>query len=237
MNRFDRLFFSALAIAATVFLTACDWSSGSSEDFNTSGGSANVNVSGFYQGVQGAPVVARTSRGGIESLVIQQSGNRIDVTDSNGSTYTGSIGSPNLLASGNAIPAGAAAATFQISFSGRDGVSAKDIQFTGVLTIVTVTNIFGDTDTRIVTRDSSTNVNSVFPPVDPDTGTGTETDVTTTTSTSSETNSTFSLAESNNQLQLRGTWIEMGGTTSSVRGIGPPAQGNITTTTVTPTPL
>lgn len=229
MNRLERRILTALAMAATLLITACDWDSGSQENFNTSGGSANVNVSGFYQGVQGAPVVARTSNGAIANLVIQQSGNRVMVTDSRGSTYEGTLGAPNVLAGNSTVPAGATVASYQIGFSGKDEVAAREIEFTGVLTIVSVTNIFADTDTRSVSTETTVNVNSEFPPLAPDTGTGTTTNTTTETGSTSETTSEFALEENNNQLQLRGTWIEIGGTTSSVRGIGPAAQGNVVT--------
>lgn len=221
--KFDlRPIVTTASVACLLFLTACDWSSGSQENFNSSGYSTFVNVSGFYTSPTGGRVVSQTSRGNIVSLTIQQSGNRVDVTDSQGSHYSGSIGTP-LLASDGTIPAGSAAATYQISFSGRDEVAAKDIEFTGVLTVVTVVDITSFDQT--ITEDLNTNVNSNIAPPFPDTGSGTTIDDTTSTITDSI--RIYELEQNNNQLQLNGTWVELGGVTASVRAVGPPVQGNI----------
>jgi len=228
---------TAASLAALLMMTACDWSSGSQENFNLSGGSSNINVSGFYEGnTTGGRVVANTSNGNIVSIVIQQSGNRVEVTDNQGSTYSGSLGSPLNTLSGGTATSGTVVSSFQISFSGKDGVAAKDINFTGVLTIVAVSDIDAVTSTNTNDNGGSstttTNTNSVIEPTEPDDeGSGTITDststATNTTTDSTTSTSTYSLTGPTTQLRLQGTWVEVGGVVSNVSAIGPPAVGNI----------
>lgn len=230
MKCLTRSIVPAATLAGMLLFTACDWSSGSQENFNTSGGSANVNISGFYRGANGGRMVANTSNGNINSMTIQQSGNTVQIVDNQGSTYKGTIGAPLVsddLTDGSIAP-GAIAATYQISFSGKDGVAARDINFTGVLTILTVTDIVAIDRSSSSDQTRSSATNSVFAPTDPlDTGTGTSTDTTDDRTASSATSYTYSLSGPTSQLQLEGTWSEVGGVTSSVFGYGPPAQGNI----------
>ncbi|MGA0368360.1 MAG: hypothetical protein ACO3N7_02795 [Kiritimatiellia bacterium] len=219
-------------------MTACDWSSGSQESFNTSGGSNNVNISGFYRGINGGRLVSQTSNGNILSMTIQQSGNRVDVIDNQGSKYQGSIGAPLVsdVVNGSVLNAGATVASYQISFSGRDGVAGRDINFTGVLTILAVSDIDSSTGTSTSGVNNSTNTNTVTAPTPPATGTGTTVNNTTTQVGTTTTSYTYDLTGPSSQLQLQGTWSEVGGVTSSVNGFGPPAQGNITVTTTATAP-
>ncbi|MCZ7591215.1 MAG: hypothetical protein M5U15_03255 [Kiritimatiellae bacterium] len=77
--------------------TGCDWSSGG-DSLNTSqGAGVNINFSGVYNGNIGGRAVDRTSAGNISHLTIRQSGNRIEVVDSQGSHYSGSVGAPGVV--------------------------------------------------------------------------------------------------------------------------------------------
>lgn len=144
--------------------TSCDWSGGSSDDFNTSGGSTSVNISGFYSGVQNSGLaVSRTSGGAITSLTVQQSGNTLNVTDSNGQNYKGNVGSPLTLASPDdlgLIPTGAQLASFQVSWAGTDGVAQRDVSFSGVISVVSINSIQGESEVTTRTEDSAENNSS-----------------------------------------------------------------------------
>lgn len=234
--------FMASAITASLLFTACDWSSGSQENFNTSNQSAFTNVSGFYRGLLGGGrVVGNTSAGNIVSLNIQQSGNRVEVLDNQGSTYVGSVGSPVLTAlQGQEIPAGATVSTYQISFSGKDGVSARDIEFTGTITLVAVTDIkandsTSDRDrvngTEQTTGETTNEVSGVAPNTTTTTTNTTTTNNDTTTSNTGS-NVQYSLTDASTQLRLRGTWVEVGGKVSSVDALAAGIQGNYAPPTI-----
>lgn len=227
---------------------SCDWSSGSGDNnFNTANGSSVSNISGVYQGrLGGGRAVSNPTRGNITSLTVQQSGNRVEVVDNQGSSYTGSVGAPLLLTGGDSeqIPSGASLATYQISFSGKDGVAALDVDFTGVITLVAVSNI--NSDTRTISDDSTsssttTNTFTATNTVPEQVGVdgvepgSTESTTSTNTDTSSSTdNSTvvrdFSLTDSTTQLLLRGTWVEVGGRVSSVEALAAGIVGNLSFT-------
>ena len=144
-RRFPGLTPFACILTAIAGLSSCDWTGGSGSDFNTSRGGLNINLSGFYRGVQsGGRAVARTSGGQISNFTIQQSGNVLEVIDNNGQKYRGNVGSPLAVATPSTlgvIPTGAQLANFQVNWSGKDGVAAKNIQFTGVVNVVAVTDI------------------------------------------------------------------------------------------------
>ncbi|MFT5499012.1 MAG: hypothetical protein ACI9TH_004427 [Kiritimatiellia bacterium] len=160
-------------IALSLLGTSCDWSGGGDSNFNTSGGSVAINISGSYRGILGdGRAVSNTSGGSISSLVLQQSGNTLEVSDSNGQRYRGTVGSPLALASpddAGFLSVGAQLANFQVSWSGKDGVAAKDISFSGVISVVTVDDIQGDTTIQTVDSnvanssgtDNSSNANVV----------------------------------------------------------------------------
>ena len=134
--------------AATLGITSCDWSGGSDGAFNSARGGMDINISGNYRGIlSGGKAVANTTGGAITSFVVQQSGNVLQVTDSNAQEYRGNVGSPLAVAELPAptadnespvLPAGAQLANFSVSWSGKDGVAAKDIRFTGVINVVSV---------------------------------------------------------------------------------------------------
>lgn len=145
---------SVLAVAvmgAALMFSGCDWSSGGgATSFNTSqGAGVSINLSGVYRGeFPGGRAVQTTTAGNITALTIRQTGNRVEVTDNQGSTYVGTVGSPGLVSQPSAdgtYPAGAELAQGQINFSGKDGVSAKDIEFVGIIHVVAVTDIQGNT--------------------------------------------------------------------------------------------
>ncbi len=225
------LFLTAATLAASsLLMTACDWESGSQQNFNTSGLGGLTNISGFYQGgFSGGRAVSNTSAGNIKSLSIQQSGNRVEIVDNQGSRYVGSVGSPGTLAplGSGTIPSGSNLATYQISFSGKDGVSARDIEFTGTITLITVTDIAGNSGDRA--RDRTNGVSqSIEETINEETGIdpNTTTRTTTTTTTNNDTTTRnddsswqYSLTEASTQFRLRGTWVELGGGVSSVEAI------------------
>ncbi len=245
--------FAAVASIGTVLVTSCDWSGGGDNNFNTSGGSMIANISGFYSGLfGGGRAVSNTSNGNINSLTVQQSGNRVDVVDNQGSKYVGNVGAPlvaDVITGGN-ISSGALVATYQISWSGKDGVSARDIEFSGTINLVTVSDIKGNTSTK--TSGSTTNngsgssVNDViivtnnvpaqqgnFGQFEPGFNQTTTTTTTTTTgktntaSSSTTTTVTYSLTDDTTQLRLRGTWVEKGGKVSSVDAVAAGIDGNL----------
>jgi len=137
----------------------CDWSSGGgSNSFNTSqGAGVNLNFSGVYRGeLSGGKVVDKTSGGNIQTLTMSQVGNSLTVIDNQGSRYTGSVGSPGLAAlPDGTIPAGAEFLQSQVNFSGKDGVSARDIEFVGIIHAVSVTDIQGKTTVKTASSGST----------------------------------------------------------------------------------
>lgn len=168
MNKFASASMAGL-VAGLVLLTnaGCDWSSGGgTNSFNTSqGAGVSLNFSGVYRGeLSGGKAVEKTSGGNIQTLTISMVGNSVTVVDNQGSTYRGSVGAPGLLASPDGtIPAGAEFVQSQISFSGKDGVSARDIEFVGILHAVSVRDIQGKTTEKVDTSSSgsgSTNFNN-----------------------------------------------------------------------------
>lgn len=157
-------FAHAFAISATISLMAgCDWSS-SGTSLNTSqGAGVNVNFSGVYDGnLAGGKAVDKPSRGNILRMVISQSGNRVQVVDNQGSRYEGTVGSPGLISqpdSNGAYPVGAELVQAQISFSGKDEVAGRNIQFVGVIHAVAIEDVKGTTTTK-TSGSSQTNVSS-----------------------------------------------------------------------------
>lgn len=210
--------------AALALLVGCDYSSGSGDNnFNTRGLASLSNISGLYRGVlDNGRVVANTSAGNITSFTIQQSGNRVEVIDNQGSTYVGSVGNPALVLGPNqeAISEGASVSSYQISFSGKDNVANRDVEFTGVITLVAVRNV----DAQFLLVDNAQSANE-------------------TEDTSSEDiigseqlqfnrndriDRRFLLSDANTQLRLRGTWKEIQGVTSTVDARAAGIAGNVT---------
>jgi hypothetical protein len=150
---------SATVVGVILWLGAgCDWSS-SGGSFNTSKGAGiNINFSGVYYGNINGRAVDRTSAGTISHLTIRQTGNRVEVIDSQGSRYEGSIGAPDVVAeprSTGDFPPGAELVQAQISWTGKDGVAQKDVEFVGVIHAVSVEDVKSKSETRVVTDNQS----------------------------------------------------------------------------------
>ncbi|MBN1267947.1 MAG: hypothetical protein JXB04_00010 [Kiritimatiellae bacterium] len=255
-----------LSVSMGLFV-GCEWSSGGGDDsFNTSRGAGiNINFSGVYNGMLGGGrAVAQTSgAGAISRLVISQGGNTVEVTDNQGSTYRGSVGSPGAVSSatGGSYPAGAELVQAQITWSGKDEVAQRDVEFVGVIHVIAVTDIQGttsadtssdsDTDTETktykVVQGGKTNIVQETIVVTPigstkttitiDGETGEELsrvseEISTDTSSTSAT-TTFSITEANSQYRLEGTWIEDGGVSAQVDARSAGTSGIITTAEAT----
>lgn len=144
-----------LALSAVTFglVAGCDWSSNGTS-FNTSkGAGVNINFSGVYNGQIGGKAVAKTTKGTISRLTISQTGNRIEVVDSQGSRYVGSVGAPGVASFDNTISAGEEIVQSQISWEGKDEVAQRDVEFVGIIHAVAVTEINGK---RTVQTDGET---------------------------------------------------------------------------------
>lgn len=217
------------SMVGVLFFIACDWSSGSQANFNTSNQSGLTNISGFYEGnISGGRAVSKIGPGNILSFTVQQSGNRLDVTDNQGSNYSGSVGAPQTLVAPNgAVPEGSVLSTYQVSFQGKDNVSGKDIEFSGVVGLITTRIIQG----TVSGGQSSTTTSS-------SSSSSSSTTTTTTTGGSGSSSiddsvagqnngTTYVTAEQNTQLRLQGTWIEIGGNVGSVDAIAAGVAGFI----------
>jgi hypothetical protein len=146
-------------IGLSLLGASCDWTGGGDAAFNTSGGSVAINISGNYRGIlSGGRAVSQTSGGTISSLTLQQSGNAVEVVDSNGHKYRGTVGSPLSLASPDedgVLAAGAQLANFQVSWEGTDFAAGKKVSFSGIIGVVTVNDIQGDSTTRTIDSSES----------------------------------------------------------------------------------
>ncbi len=160
MKRIALNLMSLTALSATVFLVACDWESGSQANFNQSQRVDDSNISNEYLGIlPGGRVVSRPSGGSnITRLIIQQSGKNIKVQDNQGSNYEGFVGDrfvtrdniteqrTNLInrsgtRNADSTGEGERAVVFQVSFAGFDRVAGREVEFTGVIEIVSVVSI------------------------------------------------------------------------------------------------
>lgn len=143
--------------------TGCDWSSGGDSINTSQGAGVNINFSGVYNGNISGRAVERTSAGAIASLTIRQSGNRVEVTDSQGSRYAGSVGSPGVVSTAGSegtYPSGAQLVQAQISWSGKDGVAQREVEFVGVIHAVTVDDIKGKQEVKTSTATDSSSSSS-----------------------------------------------------------------------------
>jgi hypothetical protein len=153
------LSFTGGVLVVGLALSACEWTGGSDGGFNTSKIDFNVNISGQYIGMlSGGKAVEHTSGGAITRLLLQQTGNAVQVTDSNGQQYRGNVGAPFSFGTftGDTIPAGASVASFQVSWSGTDGTAAREIDFSGVINVITVDDVRGTTSDSSVTSNQTT---------------------------------------------------------------------------------
>ncbi|MCO6400975.1 MAG: hypothetical protein J5I99_07100 [Verrucomicrobia bacterium] len=123
----------------------CDWSSQGTSLNTSQGAGVTINFSGVYNGNISGRAVDRTSAGTISRLTIRQSGNRVEVVDSQGSHYEGSVGAPGLVASptDGEFPAGAELMQSQISWAGKDGVAQREVEFVGIIHAISVEDISG----------------------------------------------------------------------------------------------
>lgn len=160
--KFDiRSIVATASVASLLFLSACDWSSGSQENFNTNDGS---NISGFYEGQLSGGLAVGNRGWNIRNFTIQQSGNTIRVVDSKGSVYDGNIGNrissdANRGAEGSSA-GGTAFNSFQLSFSGTNRVTGRDATFAGTVVVVVdsviLGVIIGGDETETITEDTLT---------------------------------------------------------------------------------
>ncbi|OGV68380.1 MAG: hypothetical protein A2283_05220 [Lentisphaerae bacterium RIFOXYA12_FULL_48_11] len=215
----------AVSGLAALFL-GCEWES-TDDGFNTSkGAGASVNFSGVYRAASGG-VLAGSN---ITQIVVAQSGNAVEVWDNNNSYYTGSVGSPGIVGSADAVSgaysAGAVMVQSQMNFEGRNNNSGRYVLFSGIVHAVAVNDVQGTTSSTTVTvgTNNTTTININAPPVTID---NENTDANTSTSGSS---TTYSLTEANTQYVLDGNWIEEKGSSYSVSAIAPAVSGTFTTT-------
>ncbi|HMP74671.1 MAG TPA: hypothetical protein PKE12_00100 [Kiritimatiellia bacterium] len=152
--------FSALAAVGLFAGAGCDWSSNSTSLNTSQGAGININFSGVYNGNINGRAVDRTSAGTISSLTIRQTGNRVEVIDSQGSRYEGSVGSPGLVSNARedgTYPPGAELVQSQISWAGKDGVAQKDVEFVGIIHAISVDDVKSTTETKVISNGSSSN--------------------------------------------------------------------------------
>ena len=229
-----------LLLCAGIFW-GCEFS-GNSDGFNTSGGAGvDVNISGFYEGNLSGAKAVNASAGNINNFTLTQAGNRVEVVDNQGSRYVGTVGSPDINVSQQAasIPASTQIMQFQVNWQGRDGVSAKDIQFVGVIDVVALLDIQGQTtsDTRTTTRTTNNSADHISnqtttnaSPTVTDISNSNTTNNNNTTTTTTDTTS-FIFAPGNSRFRLRGTWVESGGRSSNVSALSA-GSGRLVTSSV-----
>lgn len=230
---YNTLFAGLLGLLA-VFTSSCDWTGGGgSSDFNTSqGAGVNVNWSGVYFGSVG------TTAGSLSRLVLSQGGNRVEVVDDRGSRYEGSVGAPGVVstAGGGILSTGSTLVESQIQWTGKDEASGLDVEFVGILHVVAVEDIQGQSTETIDARTSPTtnSVTVIDRTTNPDGTVVVETDVQEDViegdKTETITTTVYQITEANSQFRLQGTWIEQGGRTSGVDFLSPGGIGTITTT-------
>lgn len=148
--------------AATLFLfSACDdWTSGTKSNSSSSGKVGDFNLTNVYEGqLSGGRAVSSTSAGRITRFNIQQSGSSLLVIDNQGSRYEGFIGNgttqrdnttPPRATSGsgdddggngdnnsNITSLGRLVTTYPVNFRGFDQRANRNIEFAGVIEVVT----------------------------------------------------------------------------------------------------
>jgi len=121
-------------------LTGCEWE-GAGDGFNTSRGAGmSVNFSGVYREKPSKSVVGGR---GISHLVLTQTGNMLEVLDSNNRYFKGTVGSPGVVAPADAAggyPVGADMMQAQVNFSGGD------VEFMGLIRVITVVDVRSTTE-------------------------------------------------------------------------------------------
>lgn len=143
---------------ATLFLfSACDdWTSGTKANSSSSGKVGDFNITNVYEGqLSGGRAVSRTSAGRISRFNIQQSGNSLLVIDNQGSRYEGFIGNATTQRDNTTPPSrrtgdddddkedsnltslGRLVTTYPVNFRGFDQRANRNIDFAGVIEVVT----------------------------------------------------------------------------------------------------
>ncbi len=253
----------AVMIIAVGFAVGCDWTTGGS-GFSSS--RVDVNFSGTYNGnLGGGRAVENTSGGPIVRMVISQQGDAIEVLDNNGSVYRGRIGSVSVVTvpsdderrgadgqvEGGVFEAGTQLAQAQVSWSGQDNVAARQVEFTGNISVVAVTQIDGtitesgrsdisegrtetervDGNRVTVTITEVINVGGALEETEivivRDINTGEELSRTTETRRVSSSRSEYILSPQNTQYHLQGTWVEAGGVVAGVSALAAGSAGRI----------
>lgn len=186
MKKWCAFLTTLVMVPALLMMWGCEWEK--SDDFNTSGGAGvNVNFSGTYQ-IAGVP--------GVTTLVLTQTGNALRGSDNLGNSYSGSIGSPGIVANPDAdgvYPAGATMLQTQVNLS--DGGTTTIV---GNIRAVSVTDIQGATSSTTVGAGSDISVD-----ISGGNLTGT---ITTNVNTTITTTTTYSVDASNTHYILSGTW-------------------------------
>lgn len=155
-NKLTKIF-ATVAGVGLFLVSGCDWSTNGGSLNTSQGAGININFSGVYNGNISGRAVDRTSAGTIASLTIRQTGNRVEVVDSQGSRYEGAVGSPGIVSqagSAGRFPAGAELVQAQISWAGKDGVAQRDVEFVGIIHAVSVEDVKG---TSTITKQESSN--------------------------------------------------------------------------------
>lgn len=254
MKKWMWIFTVIASVGVALLNTACEWSSGGDgNSFNTSrGAGADINFSGTYNGNYSDGTAVQGSS--IYRLVMHQNGNQVEITDSNGSTYSGSVGSPGAVNPGaSSYSAGAMLAQAQINFKGHNNATDRDVEFAGTIHAVAATDIQGETKVRD-TLDSTVNTYTT----NNATGNQIQSNLTVTITPSAEitiesvlestpqgsmqdvsrtlvdgsgvatsTETTFILTEANTMYRLEGSWVEIGGVIAGVDALSSGGNGLI----------
>lgn len=221
MKKFSLIVVFGLLAGMTAVFVGCDWES-TEDGFNTSkGAGALINFSGVYRARSGGYLVASN----ITQLVLNQSGNTVEVWDNNNSYYRGSVGSPGVLSSQDSVtgvyPAGATMVQSQLNFNGLNEVTGNNVSFIGIIHAVAITDVQGTTTQTLVSngQTNSQTFNLSAPPIT--TGSSTVSNNQNQVTTSVQ----YQITENNTQYLLDGNWVEEHGIQASVTGIAPAVAG------------
>lgn len=205
--------------------SGCEWED--ADDFNTSQGAGiAVNFSGVYRPREGSVVVPPD----ISRLILTHVGNTIEVYDSNGSKYEGRIGSPGIVEKPDPVTgiygAGANMLQAQLSFSGVNGKTRKDVSFVGIIHAVAVRdmtfttsisqgsgNAYTNSGSNVIKGDSTNKLSTM------NFGTGDSGGY------HNAGGQRYSITQANTQYVLEGNWIE-GSEAQYVAGIAPALNGD-----------
>jgi hypothetical protein len=245
----------AALMAMGLLSAGCDWTTGG----DGYGSRIDINFSGTYNGQQSGRAVTGNDGRAITRFVISQVGDTVDVFDNNGGRYRGRISQAGSVtqAEGGAFAAGTQLAQAQLSWSGTNPATGREVRFVGNIAAVAVRDIqstsSGSSSTTVdstertttsvqnngTTTTTTTTVTVGTPGsalylvtttvVVTDNTTGAEIRRTSTTEDRSnrESSQEFSLTAQNTQYLLTGNWIESGGPTGNVRALAAGSAGSI----------